>query len=65
VVAFDALDVGVHGQPSCKGDCKIIAEGAEFAALVCEVVDEFAVLAVFAREDFFEFENWAAKLLSA
>lgn len=57
VVALDALDVGVHGKPSCEGDSEIVAEGAEFAALVCEVVDEFAVFAVFAREDFLELED--------
>jgi len=47
VVALDALDMGVHGKPSCEGDCEVVAERAEFAALVCEVVDEFAVFAVF------------------
>jgi len=64
VVALNALDVGVHGEPSCERDCEIVAEGAEFAALVCEVVDEFAVFAVFARKDFLELEDWSGYALS-
>jgi len=64
VVALDVLDRRVHGEPACKGNGKVVAQGAEFAALVGEVVDEFAVFAIFAREDFTEFEDGAGKQIS-
>jgi len=48
VISFDALYLGVHCEPSCKGDCEVIAKRAELAALVREVIDEFAVFTIFA-----------------
>ena len=46
-----------------KGTVRSYRRETELAALVCEVVDEFAVFAVFACEDFFEFEDGPAKLM--
>jgi len=57
VIALDVLDAAVHGEPSCEGDRKVIAERAELAALVREVVDELAIFAVLAGEDVFELED--------
>ena len=53
MVALDVLDGRVHGKPSRKGDGEVVSEGADFAALVFEVVDKLGVFAVFTSEDFF------------
>jgi len=57
VIALDVLDAAIHGKPSGEGNRKVIAEGAELAALVREVVDELAIFAVLAGEDVFELED--------
>lgn len=54
MVAFDVLDLRVHGEPASEGNRKVVAEGAELAALVGEVVDELAILAIFAGENLLE-----------
>ncbi len=59
MVAFDVLDLGVLGQPAGEGDSEVVAEGADLPALVGEVVDEFAVFAIFAGEDFAKLEDRA------
>lgn len=62
MIAFNVLDLGVLGQPTGEGDSEVVAEGADLAALVSEVVDEFAVFTIFAGEDFAELENWAGSV---
>lgn len=59
MIAFYVLDLRVLGQPAGERDSEVVAEGADFAALVGEVVDEFAVFAIFAGEDFAELEDGA------
>lgn len=59
MIAFDVLNLGVLGQPAGEGDSEVVAEGADLAALVGKVVDEFAVFAIFAGEDFAELEDGA------
>jgi hypothetical protein len=44
---------------SSKGNGKIVSKGADLAALVCEVIYELAVLAIFARKRFSELEDRA------
>jgi hypothetical protein len=38
VISFDVFYRGVHGEPARKGDREVVAEGAELAVLVGEVV---------------------------
>ncbi len=51
LVALDLLDVCARGEPAGKGDGEVVAQGAELAALVLQVVEELGVLAVFVGED--------------
>ena len=60
VVTLDALNRGIHSHPARKRDCEVVSERAQFAALVLEVVDELAVLAIFAHKNVFELENRSA-----
>ena len=39
VVALYGLNGRVHGEPSCEWYGKVVAEGAEFAALILQVVN--------------------------
>ena len=64
MVAFYILYRGVHGEPARKGDGKVVAEGAKLATLVGEIVDEFAVFAIFAGKDFAEFEDGSGEWTS-
>ncbi|KAI3488264.1 hypothetical protein L1887_47803 [Cichorium endivia] len=58
VVALDvAVLGGVHGDEAGKGHGEIVAQRAELATLVLEVVDELGVLAVLAGEDLLELED--------
>lgn len=57
VVPLHAADVRVHGEPPREGDGQVVAERAQLAALVLEVVDELRVLAVLAREDLAQLED--------
>lgn len=57
VVSFDVIYKGVHGELARKGDREVVAEGVELAALVDEVVDEFAIFAIFSGENFFKLED--------
>jgi len=59
VVSFDVFYRGVQGELARKGDREVVAEGAELAALVGEVVDEFAIFAIFSGENFFRLEDGA------
>jgi len=59
VVSFDVFYRGVHGEPARKWGHEVVAEGAELAALVGEVVDEFAIFVIFSGENFFRLEDGA------
>lgn len=62
MIAFYVLDLGVLGQPAGERNSEVVAKGADFAALVGEVVDELAVFAIFAGEDFTELEDGAGSV---
>ena len=57
MIPLYTLNRRVHGKPSCKGNSEIVAQGAQFTTLVGKVVDQFAVFAVFAGEDWAELED--------
>lgn len=57
MVSFDVFYRGVYGEPTRKGGCEVVAEGAELAALIGEVVDEFTIFAIFSGENFFKLED--------
>ena len=59
VVSFDVFYRGIHSEPTRKGDREVVAEGAELAALVGKVIDEFAIFAIFSGENFFKLEDGA------
>lgn len=56
MVSFDVLD-GILGAESCEGNGEVVAQGTYFAALVCEVVYELAVFAIFACERVFQLKD--------
>lgn len=57
MVPLDVLDIAVHGKPTRKRHSQVISQGAVLASLVGQVVDELAVLAIFASQDILELEN--------
>ena len=57
MVAFHTAHVGVHREPTGKGNSQIVAKGAELAALILKIVDELRVLAIFPRENVAELED--------
>lgn len=59
VVSFGVIYRGVHGELARKGGREAVAEGVELTALVDEVVDEFAIFAIFSGENFFKLEDGA------
>lgn len=48
----------ILGNITCKRHSQVVAQGAQLATLVSQVVDEFRVLAVFARQNLLEFKDW-------
>ena len=62
MIPFYILYLRVLGQPARERHGEIVAERADFSTLVGEVVDEFAVFAIFARKDFAKLEDWSERV---
>ena len=57
VVALDAADVRVHGEPAGERHRQVVAQRADLAALILQVVDQLGVLAILAGQDLAQFED--------
>ncbi|KAI6766463.1 hypothetical protein HG531_011685 [Fusarium graminearum] len=57
VVSLDVLDLLVHGEEAGEGDGQVISQGADLTTLVGEIVDELAVLSIFAGENLSKLED--------
>lgn len=62
MIPFDVLYLRVLGQPAGERHGEIVSKRADFSSLIGEVVDEFAVFAIFPCKDLAKLEDWSERV---